>query len=46
MDILVYIIFSTLLVGSLAVLRDLPVVNGAVLASGAGESAAKEETPC
>lgn len=37
MDILVYIIFSTLLVGSLAVLRDLPVVNGAVLASGAGE---------
>ncbi len=37
MDILVYVIFSTLLAGSLAVLRDLPVVNGAVLASGAGE---------
>lgn len=37
MDILVYVIFSTFLAVSLAVLRDLPVVNGAVLASGAGE---------
>lgn len=37
MSILVYVIFSTVLTGSLAVLRDLPVVNGAVLASGAGE---------
>ena len=37
MRILLYAIFSTLLAGSLAVLRDLPVVNGTVLASGAGE---------
>ena len=37
MHILLYAIFSTLLAGSLAVLRDLPVVKGTVLASGAGE---------
>ncbi|MBQ8060375.1 MAG: hypothetical protein IJ205_00315 [Bacteroidales bacterium] len=32
-----YIIASILLAGSLTVLRDLPVVNGSILASGAGE---------
>lgn len=32
-----YVIVSILLAGSLTVLRDLPVVNGSILASGAGE---------
>ena len=37
MGLLASVILSTLLVVFLAVMRDLPVVNGAVLASGAGE---------
>ena len=37
MQVLIFVIFSTLLVGSLVILRDVPIVNGAVLASGAGE---------
>ena len=32
-----YIIVSILLAGALTILRDLPVVNGSILASGAGE---------
>ena len=37
MEAYLYIIASILLAGSLPVLRDLPVVNGSILASGAGE---------
>ena len=37
MEAILYVIFSVILAESLPVLRDLPVVNGTILASGAGE---------
>lgn len=37
MEAILYFIFSVILAESLPVLRDIPVVNGTVLASGAGE---------
>ena len=37
MEEILYVIFSVILAESLPVLRDLPVVNGTILASGAGE---------
>ncbi len=37
METMLYIILSTLLAGILLVVRDLPVISGSVLASGAGE---------